>query len=196
MPTCNSSWVGVRNDGVQLAWRTSEEDGFSSRKSRSSKGLASISKIDGTIPFAHVDGAVREIPSLGKDFTKAYGYAQEHYTLELYLQLSLAHTKDVLLNGTSTHCRRLIDLVFSYWNKCMGNVDIVRKVLKKRKAVRGPNSGPGSLIWFELVGYTFYDAFRLYQHGQLEQSMQKFSSFKQFQKARQKITFTHRIYFN
>ena len=117
------------------------------------------------IPFAHVDGAVREIPSLGKDFTKACGYTQEYYTLELYLQLSLAHTKDVPANGTPTHCGRLIDLVFSYWNKCMGNVDIVRKVLKKRNAVRGSNSGPGSLIWFELIGYTFYDAFRLYQHG-------------------------------
>jgi len=69
-------------------------------------------------------------------------------------------------------------------------VDIVRKVLKKRKAVRGPNSGPGSLIWFELLGYMFYDGFCLYQHGQLEKSLHIFSTFKQFQRARRKVTFT------
>ena len=144
--------------------------------------------------FAYVKNADKDIPSLGKDYSKAYGYAQEHYTLEFYLQMWLAHSKDVMENGTPTHCRRLIDIVFSYWNKCMGNVDIVRKVLKKRKAVRGPNSGPGSLMWFELIGYLFYDGFRLYQHGQLESKLRKFKSFKQFQKARRAITFTSYLF--
>ena len=60
----------------------------------------------------------------------------------------------------------------------MSIVDIVRKVLKKRNAVRGPNSGPGSLIWFELFGYTLYTGFRLFQHEKLDQTIDEFESFK------------------
>ena len=77
----------------------------------------------------------------------------------------------------------------------MGNVDIVRKVLKKRMAVRGPDSGPGSLMWFVMFGYTLYNAFRLYQHGHLESQLDSFQSFKQLQKARQKITYTKFLFY-
>ena len=146
------------------------------------------------MPFGYDVNAVKEIPSLGRDNTKAYGYAQDHHTLELHLQLWLAHSEDVLLHGTPPPCRRLIDLVFSFWNKCMGNVDIVRKVLRGKRAVRGPDSGHGSLLWMILIRYTLYHAFCLYQHGQLEINLNKFESFKQFQAARQKITFTKFLY--
>ncbi|KAL7531815.1 hypothetical protein ACHAWF_003920, partial [Thalassiosira exigua] len=142
------------------------------------------------MPFAHVEGAIREIPSLGNDYGKSYGYAQEHHTLEFYLELWMSHKKDVLANGTPPPCRRFIDLILSFWNKCMGNVDVVRKVLRQRYAKRGPDSGPGSLMWLELLGYIFYDAFRLEQHSQLEEKMDEFQTFKQFQKARRTFTFT------
>ena len=142
------------------------------------------------MPFTYVENAVQEIPSLGKDFSKAYGYAQEHHTLELYLQLWLAHFKDIMANGTPPPCRRLVDLSISYWNKCMGNVDIVCKVMKKRNAVCGSDSGPGSLMWFELFGYALYNGFRLLQHGELDQKIDQFKTFKSFKKTRQKRTFT------
>ena len=129
--------------------------------------------------FVYVENAVREIPSLGNEYTKVYGYAQDHHTLELHLLLWRALYVDIMENGTPPPCRRFIDIVFSFWNKCMGNVDIVRKVLKKRMAVRGPDSGPGSLMWFVMFGYTLYNAFRLYQHGQLESQLDSFQSFKQ-----------------
>ena len=111
------------------------------------------------MPFAYNENASNEIPSLGSDFSKSYGYAQEHHTLELYLRLWQAHSIDVMENGTPSKCRRIIDLMFSFWNKCMGNVDTVRKVLKKRRAECGPNSGSGLLMWFELFGYIFMTHF-------------------------------------
>ena len=145
--------------------------------------------------FAYHHPSVKEVPSLGADNSKAYGYAQDHHTLELHLKLWVAHTNDVVQLGTPPPCRRLIDLVFSFWNKCMGNVDVVRKVLRRRRAWRGPDSGPGSLMWCVLLGYALYDAFRLYQHGQLEGQLDEIVSFKQFQKARQKIcTFSKYLY--
>ena len=63
--------------------------------------------------FAYVENVVQEIPSLGKDFSNAYGYAQKHHTLELYLQLWLTHFTDVMENGTPPSCRRLVDLTIT-----------------------------------------------------------------------------------
>ena len=84
------------------------------------------------MPFAYdLEAASREIPSLGADYSKAYRYAQDHHTLELNLLIWFAHTKDVLANGTPSDCCRFIDLPTCFWNKLMGNVDIVRKMLKK-----------------------------------------------------------------
>ena len=37
------------------------------------------------MPFAYVDGSAVEIPTLGEDYCKGYGYAQEHHTLQLWL---------------------------------------------------------------------------------------------------------------
>ena len=146
------------------------------------------------MPFAYQRPCVQEVPSLGDDNSKVYGYAQDHHTLELHLKLWVAHTNDVVLLGTPPPCRRIIDLVFSFWNKCMGNVDVVRKVLRRRRACRGPDSGPGSLIWCVMIGYALYNAFRLHQHVELEVQLDTLVSFKQFQKARQKITFTKFLY--
>ena len=77
----------------------------------------------------------------------------------------------------------------SFWNNCIGNVDIVCKILKKRKTVRGPYSGSGSLMWFELFGYTLYNGFRLFKHGELDQTIDRFKSFQKFQTTRKKRTF-------
>ena len=51
------------------------------------------------MPFLN-DGAPSVIPSLGPDHSPPYSYFEEHMTLEEYLLLSKAYTKDVLDNGT------------------------------------------------------------------------------------------------
>ena len=53
--------------------------------------------------FAYIENKVQQIPSLEKDFCKAYGYAQEHHTFELYLQLWLVHFKDVMEMALHPH---------------------------------------------------------------------------------------------
>eukprot|EP00984_Skeletonema_dohrnii_P032459 scaffold26691_cov108-Skeletonema_dohrnii-CCMP3373.AAC.1 len=146
------------------------------------------------MPFAYIYGALPEIPSLGKDNSKSYGYACEHYTLELHLHLWLEHTKDVLKNGTPPPCRRLIDLMFCYWNKCMGNVDLVRKVIKSREAEYGSNSGPGSLMWFIMFGYSLFNGFRFHQHALIEPRLNTFTTFKQLQVARKRYGGTFEEY--
>ncbi len=138
--------------------------------------------------------AVRDIPSIGNDYSPAYGYAQEHDTLVLWLNLWIAHECDVIENGTPPPCRRLIDQPTSAWNKCMGNVDTIRNVLSRAMAVRGPNSGPGSLMWYLLLDYILYQGFRVYQYALLEKKMDHFITFKQLQKAKQAITFRSYLY--
>ena len=76
----------------------------------------------------------------------------------------------------------------------MGNVDTVQKVVKNRKAVWGPDSGHGSLIWFNMFDYTFYNGLRTYQHAMIEKKLDQITTFKEFKKARQKVTFTKFLY--
>ncbi|EJK70714.1 hypothetical protein THAOC_07905, partial [Thalassiosira oceanica] len=118
------------------------------------------SLMDRYMPGVH-DGSQSDFifPSLGEDFSKAYGYAQEHHTLELWFYIWLAHKKDVENNGTPPTIRRIIDIVTSFWNKCMGNVNILRRVVKSARAVRGKDSKPGALFWFTLFDFIFYQNF-------------------------------------
>ena len=69
----------------------------------------------------------------------------------------------------------------------MGNVDTVRKVVKGTKAVRGPDSGPGSLMWTTFIGYVLYQSFRIYQYAQLHTKLQQMSSLKQLQQEQKQI---------
>ena len=43
-------------------------------------------------------------PDLGEDYSPAYGYAQEHHTVEIWLWLWTENTKDVIMNGTPASC--------------------------------------------------------------------------------------------
>mmetsp|Transcript_15982 Transcript_15982/g.35779 ORF Transcript_15982/g.35779 Transcript_15982/m.35779 type:complete len:490 (+) Transcript_15982:2002-3471(+) len=145
------------------------------------------SLMDRYMPGVH-DGSQSDFifPSLGEDFSKAYGYAQEHHTLELWFYIWLAHKKDVENNGTPPTIRRIIDIVTSFWNKCMGNVDILRRVVKSARAVRGKDSKPGALFWFTLFDFIFYQAFRIYQHGKIEHKLESFHTFAQFRRERRR----------
>jgi len=115
--------------------------------------------------FAYSLNAVRDIHSIGNDCSPAYGYAQEHETLVLWLNLWIAHECDVIENGTALACRRLIDQPTSAWNKCMGNIDTIRNILLRAMAVQGPNGGPASLMWYFLLDYILYQGFHVYQYA-------------------------------
>ena len=43
-------------------------------------------------------------PWLGEDYSPAYGYAQEHHTVDIWLRLWTEHTKDVIMNVTPASC--------------------------------------------------------------------------------------------
>ena len=106
--------------------------------------------------FAYNKGGVTGVfPDLGDEYSASYGYAQEHHIVNIWLRLWREHTKDIKTNGTPTSCWNLLDLAKTLWNKLMGNVDTVRKVVKKTKTTRGPNSGPGSLMWYIIFDYIF-----------------------------------------
>ncbi|KAL7459526.1 hypothetical protein ACHAWC_011246 [Mediolabrus comicus] len=138
------------------------------------------------MPFAYVANAARDIYSLGQDYSDALGYAQEQHTVELFLKIWYSHNSDVMQHGTPTSCRRLIDMATSLWNKCMGNVDTIRRVVKTARAIRGRDSGPGSLMWSVILDYILYQAFRVHQHGCLEHKVGSFKSFKQFQREKKR----------
>ena len=63
----------------------------------------------------------------------------------------------------------------------MGNVDTVRQVVKNIKAVRGPDSGPGSLMWYTIFDYIFFNSFRIFQYAQLEKKLDRINTFKELQ---------------
>mmetsp|Transcript_19583 Transcript_19583/g.33127 ORF Transcript_19583/g.33127 Transcript_19583/m.33127 type:complete len:478 (-) Transcript_19583:194-1627(-) len=138
------------------------------------------------MPFAYVQDAVREICSLGEDYSNAYGYAQEHHTLELWLRIWVEYNKDLVEHGTPTSCKRIIDVATCLWNKCMGNVDTVRRVVTMARAKRGKGSAPGSLYWFHLLDYILYQAFRVHQHSSIEGNMDSIETQKRFQSERKR----------
>lgn len=148
------------------------------------------------ISCAHGEGENEgeTIPSLGEDYTKQYGYACEHHTLELWLHLWRLHSKDVIENGTPPTCQRLAELLVCIWNKFMGHVDVLRKVLKFSKAIRGPDSGPGSLMLFTFLDYTLYNAFRSYQYACMEDKLDRFTSYSQLQSERKNTPFSSFLY--
>jgi hypothetical protein len=139
---------------------------------------------DKYLSFCYDDQSHAELPELGEDYSSVYGYAQTHETLELWLGIWKAHDADVRLNGTPPAARRFIDMPTMFWNKCMGNVDTVRKVIRDAMPKHGSTCGPGSLLWFVLFDYILYNAFRHYQHGQVESKLDSFESFRQFQHTR------------
>ena len=103
-----------------------------------------------------------DIESLGKDYGEEYGYAIEHHTVDLWLRLWVSHDFDVRNKGTPPPCKRLLDITTSCWNKCMGNVDTVRRLLCYHKVKRGRNSGPGSLVWYMIFNYILVNAYKTY----------------------------------
>ena len=68
----------------------------------------------------------------------------------------------------------------------MGNFDTIHKVVKFEKAVRGADSGPGSLLWYTLLDYVLYNAFCFFQISMMEKKLRCITSFKQLQKLKQK----------
>jgi len=150
---------------------------------------------DNYMQFAHGFEAPGEVPSLGEDFSAAYGYAREHHTVELWLRLWCAYTKDVREKGTPRPVEKFVDLLTHIWNKLMGFVDTIRKVLMGvRVAKRGPNTKPGSMLWYSNFDYVLYNAFRTFQYALLEEKMDSFTSYQAMQKARQSTTFKDYCY--
>ena len=142
------------------------------------------------------NNGINEFPSLGNDYCEYYGYAAEHHTVELWIRIWRAHWKDVQVNGVPPSCRRLLDSTTSMWNKCMGGVDTVRKVVKGVKARRGSDCGPGSIFWYTIFDYLLYNAFRIYQFAKLEEKIRNNSigNFRQLLKAKQRYNFKAYLY--
>ena len=145
------------------------------------------------LKFCYDSQAAAEIPELGEDYSLVYGYAQTHECLELWLNVWREFSNDAVKHGTAPKVRRFIDLPTSFWNKCMGNVDAVRRSVREAMAVRGPDSGPGSLLWFSLFDYILVQAHCHYQHAKIETALDRFSSFKQFKMERRR-TNSYRSY--
>jgi hypothetical protein len=141
------------------------------------------------LSFAYGPSAPASPPRIGPDFSKQYGYAGDHHTVETYVHLWYHHNADVLLNGTPPVCRRLLPLETVAWNKLMGGIDTVRKIAYGTKARRGPNSKPGTLLWTSLIDYCLYNTFRVYQYILLESKLDHFTSHQKFQAARQGISY-------
>ena len=124
------------------------------------------------------------MPPIGNNYEYVYGYAQEHHTVELYMRLWKTHDIDVVRNGTPPPFSKIIEATCSGWNKCMGNVDTVRKTLGYHKVKRGSNTKPGFLVWYTFFNYILYNLFRVYSYYLMEKKLGEFVSFKQFQDRR------------
>ena len=146
---------------------------------------------DAYLGFAHGPSAPGEIPSLGKDYTTAYAYAGEHHTIELWLLLMHAHNRDVKEKGVPPRARRIIHLFVCIWNKFMGWVDCLRKVVKSARAPRGRDVGPGSLLWLTIFDYILYQAFRIYQASKVARITTNATSYRQLEHERHKYSYPH-----
>ena len=141
--------------------------------------------------FLYGTDAPTDFPKIGEDYSPQYGYAREHHSVDFWLRVWHSHWQDVKERGTPPPCRRLVDIMVSFWNKNMGYVDVLRKVIKSCRAKRGPDSGPGSLLWSVLVDFSLYEGMRLYQYTLLGSRVDNFATYFQLNKARQKtITYS------
>ena len=77
----------------------------------------------------------------------------------------------------------------SFWNKCLGNINALRKVVKSIKLVHGPNIIPGLRLCHTLFDCIFYNEFCIYQYVKLEGKLESIEPLKQLQWAKQKGTF-------
>lgn len=144
----------------------------------------------------HLNGpsAPGEIPSLGADYSTGYAYAGEHHTAELWLLLMHAHNKDVKEKGVPPRARRIVHLFICFWNKFMGWVDILRKVVKSQRAKRGRDVGPGSLLWLIIFEYILYQAFRLYQAVKVARIFAKAKSYRELEQERHKYSYLNFLF--
>ena len=86
-----------------------------------------ISKKD--LPFCYDKKSRTTLPELGEDHSYVYGYTQAHKILELWLGICKAYNVDVRVNETSPAARCFIGMPTVVWNKYMGNIDTVQKVI-------------------------------------------------------------------
>ena len=100
----------------------------------------------------------------------------------------MAHDYDVRTRGTLQPCKILLDTTNSCWNKCMGNIDTVRKLLCYHKVKRGSNNGPGSLIWYMLFNYITAQAYITYIYQMLlaDLKSKKLNTWQQLKNKRKK----------
>ena len=142
--------------------------------------------VENCMQFSYGTEAPTDFPKIGEDYSPQYGYAREHHSVDFWLRIWHSHWQDVKERGTPPPCRRLVDIMVSFWNKNMGYVDIMRKVIKSCRAKRGPDSGPGSLMWSVLIDFSIYEAMRLYQYTLIGSKVDMFATYYQLNKARQK----------
>ncbi|GBG25309.1 Hypothetical Protein FCC1311_015262 [Hondaea fermentalgiana] len=142
--------------------------------------------------FAYVeDNAV--FPDVGTDHSEVYGYARDHHTVELYLQLWRSHNEDIQRYGTPPPCSKLLPQIVSFWNHMMGGVDTMRKVLSGHKVITS-QLNPNCLLWITFLEYTLYNAFRLYQLSKMEKRAAAAQSFDEWSTQRKVVTFNGFLY--
>ena len=147
------------------------------------------------IPYAYKEGDKPLLPSIGDDYSKVYGYAEDHKAVEEELLKWLAQTEDILQNGTPPPWVRCTDFPSHFWNKLIGFVDLPQKVIKGKRAVRGPDSKPGSLMWLNMFGYILFQAWRKYQDSRIIHLLDGFKSFRELETSQANvITFNAFLY--
>ena len=122
------------------------------------------------MPFLFSEGVPGRLPDLGQDKSPPYGYASDHHTAELHLQLARMYRQDVITNGTPPPARRLIAAQSAIWNKSMGWIDVLRKIVKSQRK-HHVRDGPGLLYIGVLLDYCLLNAFRVYQFALLENKL-------------------------
>jgi hypothetical protein len=125
------------------------------------------------------------LPRLGLDGSRVYAYAVEHYTLELYLRLYASFNADMVALGTPPTCKRMLPIMSSMWNKYMGGVDTVRRVLSGSESQYGSMS-PCSLVWTIFFNYMYYNAYRVYQMAHMDVTNVK--TYVQFCEKRKRVS--------
>jgi hypothetical protein len=135
------------------------------------------------MPFLFSEGVAGRLPDLGPDKSPPYGYASDHHTAELHFQLARMYRQDVITNGTPPPARRLIAAQSAIWNKSMGWIDVLRKIVKSQR-VQNRRDAPGLLYIGVLLDYCLLNAFRVYQFAVLENKLSEDWTLKQLNKNR------------
>lgn len=129
---------------------------------------------------------LQPMPEVAPRGSKIFGFARDHYTVELHLQLWRRHYEDIVLNGTPPPCTKFLPKIVSSFSQMAKQSGFLRSSLSG-SVVTKTSLSLNSLIWTSFFSYILYNAYRIYQLSLVDRSGKEYNSFEELMRERSRF---------